>query len=238
MRTTIIMPLSAITEAGLYRLLTWLSPGYPLGAYSCSHGIEYAVEAAIVRDRDGLVAYVRAALEEGSGRIDAALLSAAWSAVQKGDEERLDEIADLAAAWRGSAEMALETETQGRAFLSTTRAAWPHPGLDAFAARRADAAVALPVAVAVAAACHGISLPPTLAAFLHAFAANLVSAGVRLIPLGQTDGQRALAALEPAVAEVATTAMTVPLDDIATSTPLIDWCSMRHETQYTRLYRS
>jgi urease accessory protein len=238
MPATIIMPLSTITEAALYRLLTWLSPAYPVGAYSYSHGIEFAVEAGLVRDRIGLEAYVATALEDGSGRIDAVLLSAAWIASHHRDEPRLDEIADLAAAWRGSAEMALEAETQGRAFLSTTRAAWPHPALDAFFARRGNGAIALPVAVGLAAAVHGISRPLALAGFLHAFAANLVSAGVRLIPLGQTDGQRALAALEHAVSHTITAAMTMTLEDAVSAAPQIDWCSMRHETQYTRLFRS
>jgi urease accessory protein len=238
MTSATIMPVTTITEAGLYRLLTWLSPSYPVGAYSYSHGLEYAVEAALVAGRDGLVAYVATALEAGAGRVDAALLSAAWRAARDGDAARLDEIADLAAAWRGTAEMALETETQGRAFLSTTRATWPHPGLDALAVRRADSTVALPVAVGAAAAFHGISLPLARAGFLHAFAANLVSAGVRLIPLGQTDGQRALAALEPVVARAAATATATPLEEIAAAAPLIDWCSMRHESQYTRLFRS
>jgi urease accessory protein len=238
MTATTIMPVTTITEAGLYRLLTWLSPAYPVGAYSYSHGIEYAVEAALIANREGLVAYITTALEDGSGHVDAALLSAAWCAAREGDAARLDEIADLAAAWRGTAEIALETETQGRAFLSTTRATWPHPGLDALAVRRADGIVALPVAVGAAAAFHGISRPLALAGFLHASAANLVSAGVRLIPLGQTDGQRAVAALEPVVARVVATAMATPLEEAATAATLVDWCSMRHESQYTRLFRS
>lgn len=237
MRAT-TMPPGTITEAGLYRLLTWLSPAYPLGAFSFSHGIEYAVEAGLVTGRDGLVRYVAAALEEGAGRIDAALLAAAWSAADRGDDKALDELADLAAAWRGSAELALEAETQGRAFLATTRVAWPHPCLDALARRCADRAVALPVALGTAAALHAIPQAPTLAGYLHAFAANLVSAGVKLIPLGQTDGQRALAELESVVARVVRVALATPLDEVATSAPLIDWCSMRHETQYTRLFRS
>jgi urease accessory protein len=232
------MPATTITEAGLYRLLTWLSPAYPVGAYSYSHAIEYAVEAALVRDRDGLVAYVATALEEGAGRVDAALLAAAWRAARDADDTRLDHIAELAAAWRGTAELALEADAQGRAFLSTTRAAWPHHGLDAFAARNAGGAVALPVAVGIAAAFHDIGLTPALEGYLHAFAANLVSAAMRLIPLGQTDGQRALAALEPAVARAMTAAATTPLDEIASAVPLIEWCSMRHEGQYTRLFRS
>jgi urease accessory protein len=232
MRTT------TITEAGLYRLLTWLSPAYPVGAFGYSHGIEYAVEAALVADRDGLVDYITTAFEHGAGCVDASLLNAAWRAADDSDDRHLDEIADLACAWRGTAEMALEAESQGRAFLATTRAAWPHPGLDAFAARRAGVAVALPVAVGVTAALHGIALQPALTAFLHAFAANLVSAGVRLIPLGQTDGQRAMAALEPVVAQCAAAAMTTPLDEVCAGAPAIDWCSMRHESQHTRLFRS
>jgi urease accessory protein len=232
------MPTTTITEAGFYRLLTWLSPSYPVGAFSYSHGMEYAVEAALVTDRDGLVAYVTTVLEHGAGCVDASLLNAAWCATDDRDNRRLDEIADLACAWRGTAEMALEAETQGRAFLATTRAAWPHPGLDFFAARRAGGAVALPVAVGVAAAHHGIALRPALTAFLHAFAANLVSAGIRLVPLGQTDGQRAMAALEPVVAKGVAAAMLTPLDEVCAAAPAIDWCSMRHESQHTRLFRS
>jgi urease accessory protein len=232
------MTATIITEAGLYRLLTWFSPSYPLGSYSYSHGIEQAVEAGLVKDREGLVRYIAAAIERGAACVDAALLAAAWTTIHDGDEARLDEIAELAGAWRGTAELALETEAQGRAFLAATRAAWPHPGLDAFAARRADGPLSLPVVVGIAAGLHGIPLAPALGAFLHAFAANLVSAGMRLISLGQTDAQRALAQFEPIVASAASVAMATSLDEVATSTPLVDWCSMRHETQHTRLFRS
>jgi urease accessory protein len=238
MTATITMRTTMITEAGFYRLLTWLSPAYPVGAFSYSHGIEYAVEAALVADRGGLVEYVTTALEHGAGCVDAALLNAAWRAADNRDDRHLDEVADLACAWRGTAEMALEAETQGRAFLATTRAAWPHPDLDAFAARRDGSAVALPIAVGVAASLHGVALQPALTAFLHAFAANLVSAGLRLIPLGQTDGQCAMAALEPVVAKCTAAALVTPLDEVYVGALAIDWCSMRHESQHTRLFRS
>src|ERR1700683_5061968 len=100
MTAKIIMPIATITEAGLYRLLTWLSPAYPVGAYSYSHGIEYAVETALVTDHNRVVAYVTAVIEDGAGHVDAALLAAAWLAVRDGDDARLDEIGDLAGAWR------------------------------------------------------------------------------------------------------------------------------------------
>jgi urease accessory protein len=96
----------------------------------------------------------------------------------------------------------------------------------------------LPIAVGVAASAHGVAVAPTLTAYLHAFAGNLVSAGLRLIPLGQTDGQRIIAALEQAIDVTRRAALETPLDEVGTAAPMVDWCSMRHETQYTRLFRS
>jgi urease accessory protein len=228
--------MSIDTDAALYRLLTWLSPGYPLGAYSYSHGLEQAVEAGLVRDAEGLARWITTILEAGAGLSDAALFAAAWRAVAAEDAALFDETVELAAAWRGTAETALESEAQGAAFLAITRSAWPHATLDALARRHRI--VVLPVAVAAAAAAHGIALSPALLAYLHSFAANLVSAGVRLIPLGQSDGQRIIAALEDRVAARCRAACAMPLDAVGTAAPRVDWCSMRHETQYTRLFRS
>jgi urease accessory protein len=93
--------------------------------------------------------------------------------------------------------------------------------------------------VALAAAVHGIALEQALAGYLHAFTANLISAALRAVPLGQTDGQLALAALEASVHHATRAAVEVDsLDEVGTATPLLDWCSLRHETQYTRLFRS
>jgi urease accessory protein len=137
---------------------------------------------------------------------------------------------------RGTAETALESAQQGASFFATAQAVWPHPRMDAFAARN-GAKPSLPVAVALL--CAGsVPLEAALGAYLHAAAANLVSAGVRLVPLGQTDGQRSIAALEGAVIETAARAAVTALDDLATAAPTVDWSSMRHETQYTRLFRS
>jgi urease accessory protein len=223
-------------DAALYRLMAWLSPAYPIGAFSYSHGIEYAVEAGLVRDAASLGDFVATVLEAGTGRSDAALFAETYRSFVTRDAARIDTVTALAAAWRGTREMALESEAQGAAFLAATNAAWPHEILAAFCARHK--AAALPVAVAVACAAHGIALDLALQAYLQALAANLVSAGVRLIPLGQSDGQRVIAGLERSVAAAAEAAQTTPLDAIGTAAPLIDWCSMRHETQYTRLFRS
>lgn len=234
--TTSVMPEPGVDP--LYRLLAWLSPAYPVGAFSYSHGVETAVEEGLIKDRASLVAWLESVLERGTGLVDGALLAAAWRAVEGADWAAFDAIAERAAAWRGTAEMALESRQQGGSFLSITRTAWPHPALDT-AHERTGGELALPVAVALAAAAHGIALESALGGYLHAFTANLISAAVRTVPLGQTDGQRALAALEPAVRRTARAALiAVSLDDIGTSTPLLDWCSLRHETQYTRLFRS
>jgi urease accessory protein len=164
------------------------------------------------------------------------MLAEAWRAAAAADLARLEEVAILAAAWRGTAEMALESEAQGRAFLTATRAAWPHSLLDALAA--SGETITLPVAMGAAAGAAEIPLELSLQAYLQSLAGNLVSAGLRLIPLGQTDGQRVVAGLAPLVAETAHRALTAELETAGSAAPLIDWCSMQHETQYTRLFRS
>ena len=219
----------------LLPLLTWMSPAYPVGGFAFSHGLEWAVETGDVCDRGGLEAYIRAALEQGGGWCDLVFMAAAWRAARAGEAKALDEIADLAAAWRGSAETALESSHQGAAFARATCAAFPGTPLDALAERRGGE---IAFAVAVGAATAATPLDAALLAFAQAFAANLVSAGVRLVPLGQTDGLLALAALAPVVTSVARAAQETPLDALSTSALRIDLASMRHETQYTRLFRS
>jgi len=222
----------------LYRLLAWLSPAYPIGAFSYSHGVETAVEAGFIKDRASLVTWLESVLLLGTGVVDGALFAAAWRTAEAEDWSSFDAVAERAAAWRGTSEMALESRQQGGSFLSITRTAWPHPRLDAVHERLAGE-LSLPVAVALAAAVHGIALDRALEGYLHAFTANLISAAVRTVPLGQSDGQLALAALEADVDAAARAAIAVEnLDDVGTATPLLDWCSLRHETQYTRLFRS
>jgi urease accessory protein len=231
------------TDPALYRLLAWSSPGYPTGAFSYSHGLEWAVETGDVKNLQGLLDYVTAVLSRGGGWVDAVLFVHAWrcasSATSRAHEE-LDTITQLAAAFRGSSETALESRQQGGAFLDVTRKAWPHPTLEAFATRQAQTAtpVAHCIAVAVACAAHEIPLAPALHAYIHAVAANLVSAGARLIPLGQTQAQIAIAQLAPVITDIAERAQTTSLDDLGTAAPAIEICSLRHETQYTRLFRS
>jgi urease accessory protein len=226
-----------LPSAALYRLMTWMSPAYPVGAFSYSGGLEWAVEAGDVRDADTLCGWLASMIHHGSVFCDAAMFCHAYRAVTGGDGLAIAAIAELAAAFVGSKERFLETTAQGQAFRQITQAAWPTPALDRLAAAW-DGPLAYPVAVATACAGHDIALEPALQAFLHGVASNLVSAGLRLIPLGQTDGQRVLAALEAALAETAKRALATPIDEISTATLRADIAGMRHETQYTRLFRS
>ena len=230
-------PVGAADAAALYRLMAWLSPAYPVGAFSYSSGLEWAVEAGDITDGETLRRWLAVVISEGGGFCDAVFFASAHGAAEAGDASALRAVAELAAAFAPSKERYLETTAQGAAFVMATRAAWACAALDRLATAW-DGPIAYPVAVGVAAAGHGIAAELALPAFLHALAANLISAGVRLIPLGQTDGQRILAAIEPAVIATAKRALKTPLEDIGGAAFRADIASMRHETQYTRLFRT
>lgn len=237
MRTVIPM----ITDAAaLLRLQSWLSPAFPIGAFSYSHALEWAVEAGDVRDRATLADWLEADLRHGAGRNDAIFFTEAWRAVQANDSEEFLKTAELAAAYRGSAEFALEASAQGAAFVKAVRAAWPSERFEALAddLARAGTPWTLPIAAGAACASHRIELDAALALYLQSTVANLVNAGVRLIPLGQTEGQIAVAALEAAVLAVTWDAVQLSLDDLGSAAVMVDIASMQHETQYTRLFRS
>jgi len=223
--------------ATLYRLMTWLSPAFPVGAFSYSSGIEWAVEAGDVGDAASLRGWLAAMLADGPGFCDGVFLVHAHRAASSDDDAALADIAELASALVPSRERHLETSAQGRAFVEIARAAWNCASLDRLIAS-CGGAIVYPVAVGVVSAAHGISLAPTLHAFLHAVTSNWISAGSRLVPLGQTDSQRVLAQLEPIVAATARRALEASLDDLGSATFRADLASMRHETQYTRLFRS
>jgi urease accessory protein len=229
--------MSASEAAALYRLLTWLSPSFPVGAFSYSSGIEWAVEAGDITDRASLQAWLDSMLTIGSGFCDCIFLAQTHRAASGGDEAELARIAELAGAFVPSRERQLESSAQGKAFVDIARAAWSSPPLDRLVAC-CGSPVAYPVAVGVVSAAHRVPLAPTIHAFLHAVISNWISAAARLVPLGQTDAQHALAQLEPAVAETATRALAASLDDLGSATFRADLAGMRHEAQYTRLFRS
>jgi urease accessory protein len=222
------------------RLQTWLSPAFPTGSYSYSHGLEWAVEAGHIHDRQSLVDWLEADLCYGSGRNEAILFGEAWRCAVGNDRIRLSEIAELAAAFRGTSEFALESSQQAMACLSTIRQVWPDPTLDGLSKilRERHVPPALAVVLGVGSATLRIPTRVALPAYLQSYVSNFVTAGVRLIPLGQTDGQFAIARLEESVMTTSVQAEDATLDDLGSAAFMVDLASMAHETQYTRLFRS
>lgn len=217
-------------------LTVWLSPSFPVGAFAYSHGLEWAVEAGDVRDDATLTAWLSDLLEHGSARSDAIILAESWRATQAQNREALSAVNELAIALAPSAERRLETVQQGRSFLDAVLAAWPASALD-LASALSDA-VAYPVAVGLAAGAHDIPLGRACEAYALAFVANLVSSAVRLSVIGQTQGQRVTAALAQHISGAGAFAAAATLDDLGSAAFRSDIASMRHETQYSRLFRS
>lgn len=226
-----------VSSATLYRLMAWLSPAYPVGAFSYSSGIEWAVEAGDITNAASLQNWLVATIGQGSAFCDAVFFVHAHAAARAADDGALRAVAELAAAFASSKERHLEITAQGRAFLDATQAAWPCDALNRLLAAW-DGPMAYSVAVGVTSAGHGVEVSAALRAYLQAVVANMISAGVRLIPLGQTDGLRVLAALEATIEDAAVRAMVTPLDDVGGAAFRADIAGMRHETQYTRLFRS
>ncbi|NEJ73546.1 urease accessory protein UreF [Rhizobium phaseoli] len=214
----------------LLRLTAWLSPAFPIGSFAYSGGLERAVADGLVTDAASLAAWIGTLIGHGSVWNDAVLLAESHRC--QGEPAHLAEIAALAAALAGSRERHQETMLLGEAFLAAARA-WPDGVFD-----RLPDKVAYPVAVGVLTGAHGIEPEKALAAFLHAYASQAVSSGIRLGVAGQKDGVAVLAGLEEHIVEVARRAAASTPDDLGSATVQADIASLRHETQATRLFRS
>lgn len=208
-------------EAARLFLAQILSPAFPVGGFAWSQGLEWAMDDGAVR-RETLPVWLADWLDHGAGWCDAVLVSLSLRSM---DHAALD---DLARAACLSAERVAETVEQGTAFAANAAAlsGAPHP------------AAALPVAFGRA--CAGLPLPgpEIIAAFLQAQAASLISAAVRFMPLGPLEGQRMLAALQPAILRAAGRAATTTEADLAGAAWGADIAAMRHETMTTRIFRS
>jgi len=215
--------------AALLRLLTWLSPAFPTGGFAYSHALEWSVETGDVCDEVELGDWVKDILQHGALWSDAILLRFAHRAAPG----ELVDLADLATALAPSRERRLETLAQGAAFREAAKP-WPAPRLEEWP----DRPLPYPIAIGILAAAQMIDEDDAVLAFLHASTANLVSAAMRLIPLGQSAGLRTQARLEALIVEIASLTKTATFDDIGGFCLRSDIASMRHETQYTRLFRT
>jgi urease accessory protein len=216
-------------DPALLRLMAWLSPAFPVGSFSYSHGLERAVHDGLMGDRTELEDWLRALIDLGSGWNDAVLLAEAHRRAAAGLS--VSEVVDLAEALAGSAERHRESTLQGAAFIAAAQA-WAPP------AEGLGETPAYSVAVGAVAGACGIQIAATLAANLQAFAANIMQAAIRLGVTGQEGAVGTLAALEPLLLDVAARAQSSTLDDLGSATFISDVMAMKHETQYSRLFRS
>ena len=214
-------------------LYIWISPGFPVGAFAYSHGLEWAVEAGDIHNAASLALWLRDIADHGAARNDAIFAALAWRAMRERKTRELNDLNALAVALANSRERHLETTTQGKAFLAIIRDAWPVPA-DMFDAGD----VAYPVAFGAAAAAHGCPLAETVEALLLGFFSNLVSAALRLGVIGQTDGQRIIAKLLPRLRALAAAAHNSTHDDLGSCAVRSELAALYHETQYSRLFRS
>ena len=219
----------------LLKLLTFVSPAFPVGSFSYSQGLECLIDSGLIRSAASLRAWLMDVLEVGSGWNDAVLLAEAHHAAVEQDELRLRATAELAEALAPSAERHLETVAQGRAFLSAAAVGWSCRAETVLANSES---AAYPVAVGAVAGNHGIALELALLAYLNAVSSNLISVGVRLVPLGQSAGLAILAGLHPLIEATARRALASSLDDLGAATVRADIASMWHEEQHSRIFRT
>lgn len=232
-----------VSPAALYRLMTFLSPAFPVGAFTYSHGLEQVIEQGVVTDRVELERWLQDVLRHGAGRTDTILLAETCRKFLANDKDGVQDLRELGLALQPSRERRLETAAQGTAFIRTVQKSWRPQGVGS-AAHFHELVDAdqddwpYPVAVGLVCAAHGIPAGTAVTSFLQAFAANLVSAAIRSVPLGQNDGQLVVANLEAVIFGVSEEALRSGPDDLGSSAFLADIASMAHETQYSRLFRS
>lgn len=221
--------------AALLKLMTFVSPAFPIGAFAYSHGVEWLIDSGAASNAADLEMWLTDLLEVGTGWNDSVLFVEAFRAAEDADPQRLMDVAELAEALAPSSERWIETMQQGGAFLRAILSAWP---CQLCAELQQAGGAALPVSVAAAAAGHGIALQDALLAYLNAFCANLVSVAVRLVPLGQTAGLQVLATMHGRIVDITERAVSSSLDDLGSAAVLSDVASMRHEEQYSRVFRT
>jgi urease accessory protein len=214
-----------VASGAYLTLAQWFSPSYPLGSFAYSHGLETAIQSGAVTTAADLQDWLADLVKHGSVRNDVILLRLAYGAETS---KQCAEVDAAAQAFAASSERLMEANLQGGAFARTTSAIWGTETPN------------LTNPVAVGAAARTLNLPVDLTALMYAqaFVSNLVSAAVRLVPLGQTEGQTTLAALSPLCASIVEATAGTTLDDLSSTTFAFDIAAMRHETLQPRIFRS
>ena len=208
---------------GLLRLTQWLSPAFPVSAYAYSHGLETEIALGRLCDGAAVAAWIETVLRRGAGRTDAILMVAAMA-----EDADLEELADLARGLAGSRERWEETRDQGAALAATLQVLGEGDGT----------ARAYPVVFGAAAGRLGVAPNVVAELYLQGFASNLISAAVRFMPLGQTQGQSILSGLQAVVCAVAAEAVTCGLEGLGQAAFGADLAAMEHEGLDVRIFRT
>lgn len=203
-------------------LAQWFSPAFPIGSFAYSHGLEAAIDAGQIKNGGDLHAWLSEVLRFGAGQVDAIFIQLA---AQSNDVKTLNQ---TARAYAPSKERLLEMDAQGAAFAGLLRDVWQ--------IKIEDAAFA----IVIGQGARALNLPVelTIRHALISFTANLIAAAQRLAPIGQSEGQKIHLSLAPIIAQIAKSAIGKTTRDISSTALMSDMYSMRHETQYSRIFRS
>ncbi len=224
-----------LTHSHFLAILQLASPALPVGAYSYSEGLEILIENGTITNIENLQHWLKSELLYGSIRLDAAVMVRGFHAVQLGDLEALKRWNLWLSAARDTEELRAASWQMGRSLMQLLGKLEPeilpvvntvgYPGNYA-------------IAFAMACAHWDINIQAALLAYLHSWANNLITAGIKLIPLGQTAGQELLLGLQPLLTTTVGEILTMADDDLGCCNWGLSLASMQHETQYTRLFRS
>ena len=210
------------TDLKFMTVMQWMSPAFPIGAFAYSHGLEWAIDKDHVSNGEKLQKWITDLLEYGSLRTDAIFISL----ILRGhDAKKMNE---LSMALCPAGERLLETKLQGSAFAKVIEDVW----------QQDIGELSLPIAVALAAKNQSIEQDLILPAYLHAFCSNLISAAIRLIPIGQTGGQRILLELYTTISDLVQTASESEIDDLNSACFFSDVSAMEHEYLQPRIFKT
>ncbi|MEP5153239.1 urease accessory protein UreF [Planktotalea sp.] len=218
-------PTAMPTELDVLTLTQWFSPSFPIGGFAYSHGLEWAIETGDVHDARSAQTWIANVLQNGAGWNDCLFIAAAYKSEGSADIRLLDA---KCRAFAASRERLKETDLQGEAFCAVISDVWA----------RDLRGLSYPVAVGRAVKLQDLPLGTATLMYLHSFLSNLAAVAMRLVPLGQTEGQRLINDLKPMLVDIARTAVDGDLDDLNSTSFLADVASMKHETQYSRIFRT
>ena len=239
MGTTTAMATDAPGTPALLQLIWLASPALPVGGFSYSEGLEAAIDHGLVHDEASCTRWLTDQLLLSQARGDMAAIAQAVPAWQAMDTQRLQQLNTWVLATRESSEMRLQTLQMGRSMLEWLRSLQDHsPASPPALQRLAALPPTYPLSYALALACTQAPLEQALQAYAFGWAENMTQAALKAVPLGQSAGQRMLARLAREIPLAVQTAMHLNDDDRQAFSPMLAILSARHETQYSRIFRS